>query len=160
MESKLKKGDKIRDRILFGLLLVIIVGLPLGIWAVEQNAWPKDTPATAKRFTLSGNAYKGWILGDVHGFDVVSFWKDRRPNSKPVLRVVKGDWVVLKLKSSDVVHGFSLKDFGVYIEDGIQPGKTLYVSFMADKTGTFTFSCNAICGELHENMQGTLIVAA
>ena len=77
-----------------------------------------------------------------------------------MIEVSKGDLVVLKLKSSDVVHGFSLKDFGVFVTDGIQPGKVTLVSFTADKVGTFTFSCNAICGDNHENMQGTLVVKA
>ena len=52
----------------------------------------------------------------------------------------------------------SVKDFGVYLTDGIQPGKATYVSFIADKVGTFTFSCNAICGDMHQNMQGTVVV--
>jgi heme/copper-type cytochrome/quinol oxidase subunit 2 len=77
-----------------------------------------------------------------------------------VIEVSKGDMVVLKLKSSDVVHGFSLKDFGVFITEGIQPGKVRLVSFKADKIGVFTFSCNAICGENHQNMQGRLVVKA
>jgi heme/copper-type cytochrome/quinol oxidase subunit 2 len=34
------------------------------------------------------------------------------------------------------------------------------VSFRADKAGIFTFSCNSICGDRHENMQGTLVVRA
>jgi heme/copper-type cytochrome/quinol oxidase subunit 2 len=74
--------------------------------------------------------------------------------------VAKGDVVVFKLTSSDVVHGFSLKDFEVYLTEGIEAGKATYVSFTADKVGTFTFSCNAICGDMHQNMQGTLIVKA
>ncbi|MBC8176953.1 MAG: hypothetical protein ISR61_03335 [Desulfobacteraceae bacterium] len=68
--------------------------------------------------------------------------------------------VVFRLRSSDVVHGFSLKDFGVFITEGIQPGKSTLVTFRADKTGIFTFSCNSICGDKHENMQGTLVVKA
>jgi heme/copper-type cytochrome/quinol oxidase subunit 2 len=59
-----------------------------------------------------------------------------------------------------VGHGFSLKDAGIIIADGIQPGKVVLVAFTADKVGTFTFSCNAICGDNHENMQGTLVVKA
>jgi heme/copper-type cytochrome/quinol oxidase subunit 2 len=59
-----------------------------------------------------------------------------------------------------VVHGFSLKDFGVFVETGIKPGKVTVVSFKADKAGVFTFSCNAICGDNHQNMQGTLVVRA
>lgn len=34
------------------------------------------------------------------------------------------------------------------------------MTFTADKVGTFTFSCNAICGDMHKNMQGTLVVKA
>jgi cytochrome c oxidase subunit 2 len=79
---------------------------------------------------------------------------------RPVIEVSKGDLVVFKLKSSDVVHGFSLKDFGVFLKEGIQPGKVTQVSFKADKIGIFTFSCNAICGENHQNMKGTLVVKA
>jgi heme/copper-type cytochrome/quinol oxidase subunit 2 len=77
-----------------------------------------------------------------------------------VIEVSKGDMVVLRLKSSDVVHGFSLKDFGVFITEGIHPGKVRLVSFKADKIGVFTFSCNAICGDNHQNMQGRLVVKA
>jgi cytochrome c oxidase subunit 2 len=64
----------------------------------------------------------------------------------------------LKLRSSDVTHGFSLKAFGVYIAEGIKPGKTVYVSFNADKVGTFLFTCNVFCGDIHQHMQGTLLV--
>jgi len=80
--------------------------------------------------------------------------------SEIYIEVSKGDLVVFKLTSSDVVHGFSLKDFAVFLTDGIQPGKATYVSFKVDKAGVFTFSCNAICGDSHQNMQGTLVVRA
>jgi heme/copper-type cytochrome/quinol oxidase subunit 2 len=66
--------------------------------------------------------------------------------------VKKGDLVVLKITSSDVVHGFSLKDFGIFLGDGIRPGKMVLASFEADKVGTFTFSCNIICGDELKNM--------
>jgi cytochrome c oxidase subunit 2 len=100
-------------------------------------------------------------MGKVPAYDAITFWqKQGRPIERPVIKVKKGDLVVFKLASSDVVHGFSLKDFGVYLKDGIQPGKVVYVSFKADRVGTFTFSCNAICGDMHQNMQGTLIVSA
>jgi nitrous oxide reductase len=105
--------------------------------------------------TLTGHSERGWVIGEVTAVDAISFWqKQGQPVQKPVLEVKKNDVVVLKLMSSDVVHGFSLKDFGVFLTDGIQPGKAVYVSFKADKVGTFTFSCNAICGDIHQNMQG------
>jgi cytochrome c oxidase subunit 2 len=142
------------------LLIAALIGLPAGIWVYDRHLWQEKIPADAKEFTLTGHTQKGWILGEVQAHDVIKIGFSEPALEKPVIEVARGDRVVLKLKSSDVVHGFSFKDFGVFINDGIQPGKAVLVSFIADKTGTFTFSCNAICGENHQNMQGTLIVRA
>jgi heme/copper-type cytochrome/quinol oxidase subunit 2 len=156
----MKRIKKKIDLILFTLLMTIVVGLPIGIQAYDRKAKQENVPAGAKEFTLTGNAQRGWIEGEVHAYDALSFWFEKGKIEKPVLEVSKGDLVVLRLTSSDVVHGFSLKDFGVFVSDGIQPGKTVVVSFRADKAGSFTFSCNAICGDNHQNMQGTLVVLA
>ena len=153
-------SQKKLDLIILFLLIGIIIGLPLGIRAYDQHLWPKKLPSGAKEFTLTGHSQRGWLRGNVRALDVISFWRETGPMKKPVIEVTKGDLVVLKLKSSDVVHGFSLKDLGVYITDGIQPGKVVFVSFKADKAGTFTFSCNSVCGDNHQKMQGTLIVKA
>ena len=143
------------------LIGAILVGVPLGIARYDQRVSSQNIPPGAKVFTLTGHAERGWILGEVPAYDAVYFWqKQGQPVQRPVIKVKKGDFVVLKLASSDVLHGFSLKDFGIYLTDGIQPGKVVYVSFKADRAGTFTFSCNAICGDNHQNMQGTLIVSA
>jgi heme/copper-type cytochrome/quinol oxidase subunit 2 len=150
---------KYQDLINLPLVLIIIVGLPFGIWIYDREVWKGKIPADAKEYTLTGHSQKGWLMGDVHAYDVISLWGDKSVHVKrPVIEVSKGDMVVLRLKSSDVIHGFSLKDFGVFITEGIQPGKVRLVSFKADKIGVFTFSCNAICGENHQNMQGTLVV--
>lgn len=154
-----KSRNKLDFMILF-LLIAILAGLPLGLRAYDRKVWQEKIPAGAKVFTLTGNAEKGWISGDVHAFEVLSTAKHDPVGDRPVITVSKGDLVVFRLRSSDVIHGFSLKDFGVFITDGIQPGKSTLVSFVADKAGTFTFSCNAICGDKHEKMQGTLVVKA
>jgi heme/copper-type cytochrome/quinol oxidase subunit 2 len=121
----------------------------------------QNTAPNARVFTLTGHAERGWLIGDVPAYEAVSFWKQKgAPIAKPLIEVTKGDVVVFKLTSSDVVHGFSLKDFEVYLTEGIEPGKATYISFKADKVGTFTFSCNAICGDMHQNMQGTVVVKA
>ena len=70
----------------------------------------------------------------------------------------RGDRVVLKLRSADITHGFSLKAYGIYIAKGIQPGKTVYVSFTADQVGEFLFMCTVFCGDIHPHMEGTLVV--
>jgi len=148
---------------LFFLVVIVLVlaGLPFGISFYDRYAASKNIAPDAKQFTLTGHAERGWLIGEVPAYEVVSFWKQKgAPIEKPVIEVSKGDVVVFKLTSSDVIHGFSLKDFGVYLTDGIQPGKATYVSFIADKVGIFTFSCNAICGDMHQNMQGTVVVKA
>ncbi len=147
-----------RDRLLLIMLLVIAVGLPAGVRAYEQAVWRRQIPPDAKVFTLTGHTQRGWIVGEVKAYDILGFGDKSLVPDKPTIRVNKGDRVVLKLKSSDVVHGFSLKELGIFIDDGIVPGKVRLVSFVADKAGAFTFSCNAICGSNHEKMQGTLVV--
>jgi len=149
-----------RDRFLLILLLAIVIGLPAGIAAYDRAVWNKQIPPGAKVFTLTGRTDRGWILGEVKAYDILGFGDKSLPVNKPTIRVHKGDRVVFKLKSSDVIHGFSLKELGIFIDDGIPPGKVRLVSFVADREGTFTFSCNAICGANHEKMQGTLVVTA
>jgi heme/copper-type cytochrome/quinol oxidase subunit 2 len=157
----MRTGNKRLDLFFLAVIVLVVTGMPLGIKFYDAYVSSTKIPPNARYFTLTGNAERGWIVGDVPAYQAVSFWKQQgQPIEKPVIEVSKGDLVVFKLTSSDVVHGFSLKDFSVFLTDGIQPGKTTYVSFKADKAGVFTFSCNAICGDSHQNMQGTLVVRA
>lgn len=153
-------GQKKLDFLFLVMLIGVMFGVPVMISLYDRSVWADKIDKDAKIYTLTGHAKKGWLMGDVKAYDVLSFGDKSRSEKKPVIEVSKGDLVVLRLKSSDVIHGFSLKDFGVFITDGIHPGKVTLVSFRADKVGRFTFSCNAICGTNHENMQGTLVVKA
>ena len=150
--------SKKRDLIYLFLLILIIVGLPFGIRAYDRYLEPAALTPDAKEFTLTGHAQKGWVLGEVQANDIISLWQAQGPAVKPVIEVSKGDQVVIKLRSADVTHGFSLKAFGIYMPKGIQPGRTVFVSFTADKVGTFKFMCNVFCGDIHQHMEGTLIV--
>jgi hypothetical protein len=69
-------------------------------------------------------------------------------------------WVIGEVTAVDVISFWQKQGQPVQNPVGIQPGKAVFVSFKADKVGTFTFSCNAICGDIHQNMQGTLVVKA
>ena len=149
---------KKRDLLYLFFLIVIIVGLPFGIRAYDRYLEPAALGANTKEFILTGHAQKGWVLGEVKANDIISLWRDEGPAYKPVIEVSKGDQVVLKLRSADVTHGFSLKGYGIYVAKAIQPGKTVYVSFKADRTGTFIFRCNVFCGDIHQHMEGKLIV--
>jgi len=135
-----------------------MVCIPLGIHIYDQSLKPKNMISGTKEFTLTGSARVGWILGEVQAYDIISLFKKKKKKTEPVLHVSKGDQVVLKLRSSDVTHGFSMKAFGLYISKGIDPGQTVYIKFTADKTGTFIFKCNVFCGDVHHMMRGTLIV--
>ncbi len=140
------------------LIILVLIGLPLGIWSYDYQVWREKVPVDAMEFTLTGHTHKGWLIGELPAYSTITTGFSKQVPQKPVIEVSRGDRVVLKLKSSDVIHGFSLKDFGIFVSDGIQPGKVVLVSFVADKAGTFQFSCNAICGDNHQNMQGTLVV--
>jgi len=72
------------------------------------------------------------------------------------LTLKKGVPVVLELTTRDVFMGFNLPDFKVRAD--IVPEKVTRVTFVPDKTGTFTFLCDVFCGTGHEQMQGTLTV--
>ena len=157
----MRSSHKKLDLFFLVFLVLILIGVPFGISHYDRFASLQKLPPAARQFTLTGHAERGWLVGEVRAYAAASFWKQKgQPIETPVLEVAKGDFVVFKLTSSDVVHGFSLKDFGVYLTDGIEPGKATYVSFKADKVGTFTFSCNAVCGDMHQNMQGILVVKA
>ena len=160
-EPFMYRNNRILDCFFLVLIVTILVGLPFGIAYYDRHVSSQKIPSNARVFTLTGHAGRGWLMGEVPAYGAISFWqKQGQPIERPEIEVKKGDLVVFKLASSDVVHGFSLKDFGIYLTDGIQPGKVIYVSFKADQAGTFTFSCNAICGDMHQNMQGTLVVTA
>ncbi len=76
--------------------------------------------------------------------------------SPATIKVKKGDKVVLKVTSTDVSHGLNLPAFS--INETLEPGVTKTVEFVADKVGTFTFSCSVMCGTGHKAMTGTLVV--
>jgi len=147
-----------QDLVYLFFLILIIVGLPFGIRAYDRHQKPTAILQGAREFTLTGHAQRGWVLGEVRANDIFSLWQEEGPLVKPVIEVSKGDQVVLKLRSADVTHGFSLKAYGIYVAKGIQPGKTVYVSFTADKVGRFIFMCTVFCGDIHQHMQGTLVV--
>ena len=69
----------------------------------------------------------------------------------------KGEPVLLVLSSQDSKHGFNLRGFGIRAD--FNPGGTARIRFTPNKTGKFTFSCDVFCGEGHEDMTGTMVVA-
>jgi cytochrome c oxidase subunit 2 len=73
------------------------------------------------------------------------------------IRVAQGDAVQLRLHSADRSHAFAIKAFRVktLIPRG---GETVAVQFIADRAGTFAFTCADYCGTGHSAMKGELVV--
>lgn len=150
---------KKRDFVLLIVLMAVLAGLPAALIQYDRMRWKTTIPSEAKIFTLTAHSKAGWVPGRITGVDML-YLDETDPASRPkvVIEVVKGDLVLFKLTSSDVIHGFTLKEFGIFLEDGVRPGQVTLAIFVADKPGVFVFSCNIICGKEHQNMQGVLVV--
>lgn len=68
----------------------------------------------------------------------------------------KGERVTFRLESLDVTHGLYLDGYGIDIK--ANPTQVGTATFVADKTGRFTFRCSETCGEFHPYMIGYLTV--
>jgi len=74
----------------------------------------------------------------------------------PVLKVNRGDRVILNLEATDVVHGLYLDDYGIDVR--VEPGITQRIEFVAERPGKFRYRCSVACGTLHPFMIGELVV--
>jgi len=86
----------------------------------------------------------------------VTMTADQFAFDPPVLRVNRGDRVLLTLKATDVVHGLYLDGYG--IETRVEPGLSQQVEFVADRVGKYRYRCSVSCGTLHPFMIGELVV--
>ena len=74
------------------------------------------------------------------------------------IEVQQGERVVLRVTSTDRLHGIGIKKFGVNRE--VPKGQTVDVEFVATTAGTFKVLCTEDCGKGHDDMVGTLVVKA
>ncbi|RUM69696.1 MAG: Sec-dependent nitrous-oxide reductase [Sulfurovum sp.] len=74
--------------------------------------------------------------------------------------VNKGDTVTFYLtnleRAEDETHGFTVDLYNVHTS--LEPGKTVSVTFTADKEGVFPYYCTEFCSALHLEMMGYLMV--
>lgn len=74
------------------------------------------------------------------------------------IEVRQGERVVLRVTSTDRLHGIGIRKFGVSKE--VPKGETVDVEFVASAVGTFKVICTEECGKGHDDMVGTLVVKA
>ena len=91
--------------------------------------------------------------GEVKEFNVMAKSWEFDPST---ITVNKGDTVRLSVESIDVRHGITIPEFR--INEVLEPGSKVEIEFVADKAGTFDFSCSVPCGSGHRQMKGTLVV--
>ncbi len=72
------------------------------------------------------------------------------------ITVKKGEKVQLKITNVSGVHGLLVQDLGIDLK--LAEGATGTVDLPTDKTGTFSFRCNTLCGEGHKDMTGTITI--
>ncbi|OFW64827.1 MAG: hypothetical protein A2Y74_06350 [Actinobacteria bacterium RBG_13_63_9] len=120
------------EKLAIGLVLLVLLGLP----AVTLGYQHVLRTQSEHEFTLVGRN---------------STW------SPKTIHVTQGDVVHLRLTSDDVAHGFLLEGYDVTVE-AVYPGKFTDVEFVADKAGTYGFTCTNVCGEGHHQMWGELVV--
>lgn len=73
-----------------------------------------------------------------------------------IIEVNKGDTVKIRFISEDVHHGFFLD--GYQVNTSARPGQDGSLTFVADKTGRFSYRCSVACGVFHPYMAGYLTV--
>ncbi|CAN7329590.1 hypothetical protein [Paenibacillus sp. LjRoot56] len=72
---------------------------------------------------------------------------------KTEYRIKKGESVTITLDNSQGIHGASIKEFSINLNNGNKS-----VTFTPDKAGSFPITCSIMCGSGHANMKTTLIV--
>lgn len=142
------------------ILLAIIVGLVFTAGCGRSDiSGPEDTPSLGVPAQGSEDVQEmvvvdeGQKTGEIREFDITAKNWEFVPST---ITVNEGDTVKLKITSTQGTHGFRLPDFG--INEILEPGNTVEVEFVADKAGTFAFSCSVPCGSGHGRMSGQLIV--
>ena len=73
-----------------------------------------------------------------------------------IIKVNKGDRVKIRLISEDVQHGLFIDGYAK--KTSAYPGQEGSLTFVAQKSGRFTFRCSVTCGEFHPYMVGYLVV--
>jgi cytochrome c oxidase subunit 2 len=75
------------------------------------------------------------------------------------IEVTEGERIRLVVTSGDGVHGLEIKKFNVN-KKVPRGGEKITIDFAASAPGEYPIVCSEYCGKGHEEMKGTLVVAA
>ena len=122
------KTTMIKNKIITATLLAAACGIALATVAPKTNLAsaavnPKVIEISAKKFQFTPSE----------------------------ITLKKGRPVILRMTSTDRVHGFMSKPFK--IDTDIPPDKTTDVAITPETAGNFTIICDHYCGTGHSNMK-------
>jgi len=125
-------------------------------WKVYPIGWNSFAMKPSKYKTLAGQER---IVRKGH--HVIIYGTVVRSHINPEhVTVNLGDTVTFHLtnleRAEDETHGFTVDDYNVHTS--LEPGKTVSVSFKADREGVFPYYCTEFCSALHLEMFGYLLV--
>ena len=134
---------------LIAIIVVILIVILLGFFLFKSFG---ETTRTTSEKQILGDEEVVLTRNTVEIELIAKQW-EFQPDT---ITVNKEDLVKISIKSIDVTHGIKLNDFN--INEKLEPGKTVNIEFIADKSGEFSFFCSIPCGSGHGSMKGILIV--
>ncbi len=141
-----------RPKFLMAVSALLVVLFVAGCSTTSNNA--SNTPAPNVTNNATSSKAAPATTATTHEITMTAQQFAFSPSS---IQVNLGDTVILHVTSTDVQHGIVLPDFNV--NQQLPPGQTKTVTFVANKKGTFEFSCDVPCGPGHREMTGSITVS-
>jgi cytochrome c oxidase subunit 2 len=143
----------VSDRVPLLCTVLVLVGLPAVLWAYGRVYLPHKH-AGARIITLTAVAGDGvWTDEPVVG---LNYWR-RHFTAAPQIELRRGQPVVLRLASADVLHSFAIPALEVGPID-VPAGEVREVQFTPERPGEILFLCWQVCSPLHGKLRGTFLV--
>jgi heme/copper-type cytochrome/quinol oxidase subunit 2 len=145
---------KWKERASVAAVALILLGLPVLLWGWRAVILPREFPPGSRIITLTACASDGiWTEEPIFGYN---YWwhKPVRTND---IHLKQGDHVVIRVRSSDVLHSFAIPLMHIGPVD-VPAGHTVVVQFDASRPGTLTYLCWQVCSLDHGNLHGRFIV--
>lgn len=104
-------------------------------------------------------AWASQVNGNIEAVRTIDVIASRFKFEPSIIPITEGERIRLRLRSADRDHQFAIKAFRV---KALIPktGQAVTVDFVADRAGTFEFTCAEYCGTGHSGMKGRLVVSA
>src|SRR6266540_2629334 len=118
-------------------VVLLLIGLPLLLWYWRNDGLVHRYPPGTKIINLTARARSGiWTQQEITGLNY--WWKE--PTRATEISLNRGDQVVVRLHSVDVLHSFAIPIMHLGPVD-VPAGHTVEMKFNADRAGVLTFLC-------------------